>query len=219
MIRLPAAVGSCGKLGLAGLAVLGAISLSAGEAKAVLTYNIFESGGNVIVQSSGSLQLSGASLSNASACNVIDLEPANARFCTGFQPSDPNDFLRYAITGPGSFAYNSSSSIYYADSESGILTLLYGGLGSFSIALGYVNGTPIISSATYNSKTLADLGFSQSSGLVGSWTLTGSGDKINVVLGQSVPGPLPVFGTAAAFGWSRRLRRRIGAASTSTPED
>ena len=25
----------------------------------------------------------------------------------------------------------------------------------------------------------------------------------------SVPGPLPLFGAGAAFGWSRRLRRRI----------
>lgn len=25
-----------------------------------------------------------------------------------------------------------------------------------------------------------------------------------------VPGPLPLFGAAAAFGWSRRLRRRLG---------
>jgi hypothetical protein len=27
--------------------------------------------------------------------------------------------------------------------------------------------------------------------------------------GTAVPGPLPVLGAAAAFGWSRRLRRRI----------
>jgi hypothetical protein len=26
---------------------------------------------------------------------------------------------------------------------------------------------------------------------------------------QYVPGPLPILGSAAAFGWSRRLRRRI----------
>lgn len=26
---------------------------------------------------------------------------------------------------------------------------------------------------------------------------------------QQVPGPLPLFGAAAAFGWSRRLRRRL----------
>lgn len=28
---------------------------------------------------------------------------------------------------------------------------------------------------------------------------------------SSVPGPLPLFGAAAAFGWSRRLRSRLGA--------
>jgi MYXO-CTERM domain-containing protein len=27
---------------------------------------------------------------------------------------------------------------------------------------------------------------------------------------QSVPGPLPLLGVGAAFGWSRRLRRRLG---------
>ena len=28
---------------------------------------------------------------------------------------------------------------------------------------------------------------------------------------SAVPGPLPLFGAAAAFGWSRKLRRRLGA--------
>lgn len=28
---------------------------------------------------------------------------------------------------------------------------------------------------------------------------------------SSVPGPLPLFGAAAAFGWSRRLRKRLSA--------
>ena len=30
---------------------------------------------------------------------------------------------------------------------------------------------------------------------------------------QTVPGPLPLLGAAAAFGWSRKLRRRVGTAS------
>ncbi|MCP9858490.1 MULTISPECIES: hypothetical protein [unclassified Cyanobium] len=30
-----------------------------------------------------------------------------------------------------------------------------------------------------------------------------------------VPGPLPLFGAAAAFGWSRKLRRRLGATATA----
>ena len=31
----------------------------------------------------------------------------------------------------------------------------------------------------------------------------------------AVPGPIPIFGAAAAFGWSRRLRKRISASSDS----
>jgi hypothetical protein len=42
------------------LAAPAALLLSQGQAKAVLTYNIFESGGNVVVQISGSLDLTGA---------------------------------------------------------------------------------------------------------------------------------------------------------------
>lgn len=32
---------------------------------------------------------------------------------------------------------------------------------------------------------------------------------------SSVPAPLPLFGAAAAFGWSRRLRSRLGAGHSS----
>jgi len=42
------------------LAAPAALLLSQGEAKAVLTFNIFESAGNVVVQTSGSLDLTGA---------------------------------------------------------------------------------------------------------------------------------------------------------------
>lgn len=34
----------------------------------------------------------------------------------------------------------------------------------------------------------------------------------------AVPGPLPLFGAGAAFGWSRRLRRRVGLASLKHPK-
>ena len=35
----------------------------------------------------------------------------------------------------------------------------------------------------------------------------------------SVPGPLPLFGATAAFGWSRRLRRRTLQASKQSAPD
>jgi hypothetical protein len=66
--------------------------------------------------------------------------------------------------------------------------------------VGHVNNTPIVSSATFSSSTLAGLGFTISSGLIGTWTLADTLDTINVVLGPpaAVPGPLPLFGAAAA---------------------
>ncbi len=36
-------------------------------------------------------------------------------------------------------------------------------------------------------------------------------------LPQPVPGPLPLFGAASAFGSSRKLRRRLRAAATVSP--
>ena len=34
---------------------------------------------------------------------------------------------------------------------------------------------------------------------------------------SAVPGPLPLFGAASAFGFSRKLRRRLRAAATLSP--
>ena len=36
---------------------------------------------------------------------------------------------------------------------------------------------------------------------------------LSPVLPAPVPGPLPLFGAGAAFGWSRRLRRRVQSGS------
>jgi MYXO-CTERM domain-containing protein len=44
-------------------------------------------------------------------------------------------------------------------------------------------------------------------GTLGSWSLTLQGSSP-----ESVPGPLPLLGAGAAFGWSRRLRKRSRAA-------
>jgi hypothetical protein len=91
----------------------------------------------------------------------------------------------------------------------------------FSLASAYVSNTPIVSSATFNGRTLAGLGFT-TTGLIGTWSLTGTSETINVFLGNpvsaAVPGPLPLLGAGAAFGWSRRLRKRIAAPLSTPPQ-
>jgi hypothetical protein len=199
------------------LAAPAALFLSQGEAKAVLTYNIFESAGNVVVQASGSLNLvnpQGPQLYCGSDGAIVS---GLAVICTGADPSTPfNSAQNFYYTIDGPTVFDGTVSVFTADSVSGIFTLLWGSAGIFSIDNSYTSGNTIASSATFLGTSLSSLGFTQSSGLIGTWTLVDSGGTIRVYLGSTpTPGPLPLLGAGAAFGWSRRLRRRI--ASPSLP--
>ena len=208
------------KLALGAVAALCAISLCPGEAKAILTYNIFESGGNVVVQANGSLNLAGASSLGEAKCNVNGvIISASAILCTG---SGSRNFSKWAISGPN--AFNGTVSRSGGASVLGVPTQLFSEVnaqGFIGIDKFYDSGTPIISSATFSGYTLSTIGFTQSSGLLGTWTLNGTSESIQIVLGDStaVPGPLPLFGAAAAFGWSRKLRRRIATPLITAPQD
>jgi hypothetical protein len=198
------------------LAAPAALLLSQGQAKAVLTYNIFESGGNVVVQTNGSLNLTGATPIGNAACGVPGgLISSFAVICTG--PKVTSSV--YSVSGPKSF--NGSVSAFPASSVSGTTTVLDGDGSKFYIDPAYLSTTPIVSSATFNGKTLASLGFT-TTGLIGTWSLTGTSDTINVFLGNlasaAVPGPLPLLGAGAAFGWSRRLRKRIATPLITPPQ-
>ena len=202
------------------LAAPAALLLSQGQAKAVLTYNVFESAGNVVVQASGSLDLSSTSsfaFQNSCAAGAPGgaIYSSFAIICTGTEIASP----AFTITGPASF--NGSVAITPASSVSGILTGMVGISGAFAIDPSYIYNTPIVSSATFNGQTLASLGFT-TTGLIGTWTIDGTSESIQVFLGPpstaAVPGPMPLLGAAAAFGFSRRLRKRIAAPLSTPPQ-
>jgi hypothetical protein len=67
------------------LAAPAALLLNQGQAKAVLTYNIFESAGNVVVQTSGSLNFTGATQLGSDNCSGANgaILAYNAAVCTG----------------------------------------------------------------------------------------------------------------------------------------
>jgi hypothetical protein len=103
------------------LAAPAGLLLTQGEAKAILTYNIFENAGNVVVQTSGSLDLTGAVYideSTTSCGSAGRIVSSVARICTG--PEVGNQF--YGITGPTSF--NGTVNIEPASSVTGISTYL-----------------------------------------------------------------------------------------------
>jgi len=202
------------------LAAPAALLLLQGQAKAFLTYNIYESAGNVVVQTSGSLNLTGATQNGSNFCGADGaIISTAALICTG---TDPGGAIPgFAISGPQHFT--GTASICPASSASGIFTNLYGNGGQLIIDSTYTTNTPIVSSATFNGKTLAGIGFT-TTGLIGTWSLTGTSETIQVIVGPptvptaAAPGPLPLFGAAAAFGWSRRLRKRMATPLITPPQ-
>ena len=200
------------------LTPLAAATLIAGErpANAVLTYYIYESGPDVIIEAKGSLDLRSPS-PNANSCTSTPtggaIYPSIALFCTGLSLLTSN---KYSITGPTRFF--GLTDLFGADSFDGLYTELYGDDRTFSIDSSYASG-PISGSATFFGQTLSGLGYATPA-LLGTWTLTASNDTINVVVGappSAVPGPLPLFGAAAAFSFSRRLRRRVSQGRSTSP--
>jgi len=199
------------------LAAPAALLLTQGEAKAILTYNIFESAGNVVVQASGSLDLTGATTPRSDFCGANGaIVSSFAVVCSGLDSTSPI----YAISGPQTFNGTVNAA---ASSASGIGVSLAGKGGYIAIDSAYVSGSPIVSSATFNGTTLLGLGFT-TTGLIGTWTLNGTSESIQVIIGAptpsgaTVPGPLPLLGAGAAFGWSRRLRKRITAPLITPPQ-
>ncbi len=197
------------------LAVSAALLLTPGKADARLTYNIFESGSDVVIQANGSQTLPTPVFVGSCSPNGF-FSAGEGIICTNFT----NTQLIYPITGPISFGgldirFGATSSSGTSAAINAISQLL--GLDST-----YVNGAPIVSSATFLEHTLSSLGLNpqRPPGSRGTWQLVGiQGDagQIEVIVGPpaAVPGPLPLFGAAAAFGWSRRLRKRISTASTT----
>jgi hypothetical protein len=198
------------------LAAPAAVLLTQGQAKAVLTYNIFESGGNVVIQASGSLNLTGAAPASTGSCGISG-GIGSSFLCTG--PDPGANIPAFRISGPASVG----SVFFSANSVSGIYTSFFTGPKQLIIDSAYVSNAPIVSSATFNGKTLASMGFT-TTGLIGTWTLDGTSESIQVILGApspsgaAVPGPLPLLGAGAAFGWSRRLRKRISAPVSTPPQ-
>jgi hypothetical protein len=207
------------------LATPAVLLLSPGRANAILTYNIYESDGDVIIKANGALNLPPSQLTEGSCGFNSYVFGGQAEICTGGFLSEVSS---YSISGPSAFLQGSVACtgwcnvevplFYPADSWSGLHTHLSGLFGHILIDPTYVSGSPILSRATFNARTLADLDIT-ATGLIGTWTLAETGDKIKVFVGSpttSVPSPLPLFGAAAAFGWSRRLRRRLSNSKTST---
>lgn len=197
------------------VALFGAIAASAivnsGSAKAVLVYELIEQGSDVLVKLSGSM--SGLPAGTTSSTGLTaGLQPSFGRI----NLSNVFTGLRYPISsGPSNIGSSTAFSNITSLSKS-IDTYFHATLG-LTLPTSYVQGTAITASGLITGQSLATLGLSSTSGLLGTWTI--GSDSIEVWAGakpaapSAVPGPLPLLGAGTALAFSRRLRSRLRGAN------
>ena len=127
-----------------------------------------------------------------------------------------------SFTGPTSFGPGDEViAVSYSGDFGGIRGSDYPGV---LVSDTYVSGSSLFGTSTFLSQTFASLGLT-----VGTydWVWGSSNpDSYRLCIGSgqcapassSVPGPLPLFGAGAAFGWSRRLRKRIATPLITPPQ-
>ncbi len=152
-------------------------------AQAAVVIDAAETGGNVVLTGSGSANLTAWTFSSV-INDFSRIEPSNdATAVVGPTPAVPSD--RYGnpqnFAGPSGFG---PGGVTNASSGTGDI---FGILGRFNFNLppGYVSGSPLSGSATYNSATFASLGMTP-----GSYTWTwGSGEDADSLTLNVGPDP------------------------------
>jgi len=187
---------------------LGAIAALAGSAQAALLFSITQTGPDVVITGSGSLNL--ASLEYISLLLTGGaLEPSKPSVGVGPLAIETKYFLNnFSATGGlgnrGSISVNRSSGDtfgFYAEGpyHSPLLFVPYQ----------YPSGRALSGTATITGKTLADLGLTPGSTLTWSWSRGGNADSLRVTV---VPEPHQ-YAMAAGLGlvgiglWRRHARK------------
>jgi hypothetical protein len=178
-----------------------------------------EAGGNVVFSGGGTLNLSdltpvlSANWINGFLSSSVGIYQGAG---TGASTGTPGTiYVGAGFTGPTSFG---TASGFIADVVAGD----FGGIRGSSnpgvlVSDAYISGSSFFGTSTFLGKTFASLGLTPGTY---DWTWgTANPDSYRLVIGNSsnVPGPLPLFGVGAAFGWSRRLRKRIATPSITPP--
>jgi hypothetical protein len=172
---------------------------SSASASAPMTVTIYESGSNVVMTSTGTVNLSGLTLvnSNFGPIGGGGLGINTATFICGNNGSYASTYSGFTATpsnfGSGSGAAPSSASGDYfgviMDGQPPYLLL---------VPTGYTSNTNISGTQTFTGQTLTSLGLTN-----GTYTYTWSGGSIDVIVGGPAPTPTPSPSTGAVTsGWN-----------------
>jgi hypothetical protein len=187
---------------LAALTLAIICGVSAPPAQAGYIVTLQQVGSKVVATGSGAIDLAGLTFFSPSG-GVAEMQPITASIFTGPSSAQPLDMYGQA-SGPTSFG---SGGGRFANSGSGDAVGIEGIVGFIFVPQGYLSGSPLSDSATYNSATISSLGITPG---VYEWTW-GTGVNQNFTV-DAVGAPdsgstfgLFLFAVATLFG-GRRFR-------------
>ena len=187
------------------IAAIAVMVLAAGQANATVVIDITQSGANVDVTATGSLDLTGA---------TFDHEQS---YSTGIIPGGSNWYIALGTT-PGmdwyqltnvSLPYGTSANYFTSSLTSGDAFSIWGYSGGtplVGLPTGYTSGSPISADMTLSGETIAGMTL-----IPGTYTFTIPNDTIILDIGGSSvpePGTLVMFGSGI-IGLAGVLRRKI----------
>jgi hypothetical protein len=158
--------------GLAGRSEAGAIPGA--------TLDIIQDGDNVVSTVSGAIDLAGLTFAFPAIGGTPEIHPSNAYALVGFGNFD----VYSGISGPKSLG---SDVVTFSSSSAGDPFAVEGIVGYLWLQRGYISGTALSGSATYNDATLASLGLAPGTYLY-TWSPSpGEDGSLTVQIGTTVP--------------------------------
>jgi hypothetical protein len=180
-----------------------------------------EVGGNVVFSGGGTLNLADLSPTLSGCSTNGFLNPSIGIYMGGGSSGCSPSKIYGPVSGPATLG---TGNPIFSDSSSGD----FAGISHYNNGLvipdTYTSGGSIFGTSTFLSQTFASLGLTAGTY---DWVWGSSNpDSYRLCIGSgpcapassSVPGPLPLFGAGAAFGWSRRLRKRISSPLSTPPQ-
>ena len=184
-------------------AVLIAASMAAvaTAANATVTFNISQSGSNVVATASGSLNLTGLTDYESSTGGKAQMDPSLAFAEVGGGIEEIDGYIGLssypASFGPGGYLPSSSGS--------GDPFAVYGAYAMVWLPAGYVSGNPISGTATWLNQSIASLGLTP-----GTYTFAAPNDSVVVNIEGAVPEPATWAMLLIGFGAIGLVLRRRG---------
>ena len=165
------------------------------SAKAVFTFTLTQTAGNVVITGSGTINTAGLPSGTTQTPSGADIfiVPQSAEFFN--DPTGGAVTIFTGISGPGSFGSGSFTSTPLSNASGSAVGINFANNGTLALPVNYVSGSPLADTATFTSRTFSSLGFTP-----GTYTFTfGSGANADSLIVTSVV-PEPSTQALAAVG-------------------